>query len=72
VTNARGTTESSRRRRRTRVLVNWALNATAGDDFVRTGFQQGRPATLQDFEHTSGYLTPAQLLQQAEGIDPTD
>ncbi|GHH67694.1 oxidoreductase [Kitasatospora indigofera] len=35
---------------RARVLTNWALNATTGDDFVRTGFQEGRPATLQDFE----------------------
>lgn len=43
---------------RTRVLVNWALNAAAGDDFVRTGFQQGRPASLQDFEHTDVYLRP--------------
>ncbi|MFC1438501.1 NAD(P)/FAD-dependent oxidoreductase [Streptacidiphilus sp. N1-10] len=40
---------------RTRVLVNWALNSVTGDDFVRTGFQQGRPATLQDFEHTDVY-----------------
>ncbi|MGW9451406.1 NAD(P)/FAD-dependent oxidoreductase [Streptomyces sp. NPDC055632] len=40
---------------RTRVLVNWALNATTGSDFVSTGFQKGRPATLPDFEHTDVY-----------------
>ncbi|GAA4975385.1 NAD(P)/FAD-dependent oxidoreductase [Yinghuangia aomiensis] len=42
---------------RTRVMVNWALNAAAGDDFVRTGFQTGRPARLQDFEYTDAYLS---------------
>ncbi|HSA53722.1 MAG TPA: NAD(P)/FAD-dependent oxidoreductase [Yinghuangia sp.] len=46
---------------RTRVLVNWALNATAGDDFVRTGFQAGRPARLQDFEQTEAYLSTDQI-----------
>ncbi|MFD8910961.1 NAD(P)/FAD-dependent oxidoreductase [Streptomyces sp. NPDC059575] len=44
-----------------RVLVNWLLNAVAGDDFVRTGFQRGRPARLRDFEHTDAYLTPDQV-----------
>lgn len=44
-----------------RTLANWALNATAGDDYVRTGFLAHRPATLRDFEHTDAYLTPAQL-----------
>ncbi|WP_201261199.1 hypothetical protein [Embleya scabrispora] len=39
----------------TRVLVNWALNATTGSDFVSTGFQSGRRATLPDFEHTDVY-----------------
>lgn len=52
---------------RTRVLVNWALNAAAGDDFVRTGFQAGRPARLQDFEETGAYLTPEQLKDRATG-----
>ncbi|MFC9330406.1 NAD(P)/FAD-dependent oxidoreductase [Kitasatospora sp. NPDC057015] len=42
---------------RTRVLVNWALNAATGADFVSTGFQNGRPATLPDFEHTDVYRT---------------
>ncbi|NUU20743.1 MAG: FAD-dependent oxidoreductase [Streptomycetaceae bacterium] len=50
---------------RTRVLVNWALNATAGDDFVRTGFQTGRPARLQDFENTDAYLSREQLKERA-------
>ncbi|MFJ3640378.1 NAD(P)/FAD-dependent oxidoreductase [Streptomyces sp. NPDC090108] len=44
-----------------RVLVNWLLNAVAGDDFVRTGFQRGRPARLKDFEYTDAYLTPDQV-----------
>ncbi|MDI3407024.1 NAD(P)/FAD-dependent oxidoreductase [Streptomyces cavernicola] len=41
---------------RFRTGANWALNAVAGDDFVRIGFQAGRPATLQDFEKTDVYL----------------
>ncbi|MFJ3639314.1 NAD(P)/FAD-dependent oxidoreductase [Streptomyces sp. NPDC090108] len=44
-----------------RVLVNWLLNAVAGDDFVRTGFQRGRPARLKDFESTDAYLTPDEV-----------
>lgn len=46
---------------KTRVLTNWTLNAVAGDDFVRTGFQTRRPARLKDFEYTDSYLTPEQL-----------
>ncbi|MFD9501910.1 NAD(P)/FAD-dependent oxidoreductase [Streptomyces sp. NPDC060035] len=46
---------------KTRVLTNWILNAIAGDDFVRTGFQARKPATLSDFEYTDAYLTPEQL-----------
>ncbi|MDI3385304.1 NAD(P)/FAD-dependent oxidoreductase [Streptomyces sp. B-S-A8] len=42
---------------RFRTGANWALNAVAGDDFVRIGFQWERPATLQDFEKTDMYLT---------------
>ncbi|WP_326807986.1 MULTISPECIES: NAD(P)/FAD-dependent oxidoreductase [unclassified Streptomyces] len=41
-----------------RTVANWALNATTGDDFVRTGFLSRRPATLQDMEATDAYLTP--------------
>ncbi|MFE3046535.1 NAD(P)/FAD-dependent oxidoreductase [Streptomyces albidoflavus] len=40
---------------RARVAVNWTLNALTGEDFVSTGFQQGRPATLPDFEHMDLY-----------------
>lgn len=46
---------------KTRVLTNWLLNAVAGDDFVRTGFQAQQPATLRDFEYTDAYLTPEQV-----------
>ncbi|MEU9015016.1 NAD(P)/FAD-dependent oxidoreductase [Streptomyces sp. NPDC048479] len=46
---------------KTRVLTNWVLNAVAGDDFVRTGFQAQKPATLRDFEYTDAYLTPDQV-----------
>ena len=44
-----------------RVMTNWLLNATAGDDFVRTGFQRGRAATLRDFEYTDAYLTKDEI-----------
>lgn len=44
-----------------RVMTNWMLNATAGDDFVRTGFQLRRPATLKDFEYTDSYLSKEQV-----------
>ncbi|MCY0941146.1 NAD(P)/FAD-dependent oxidoreductase [Streptomyces antarcticus] len=46
---------------KTRVLTNWMLNAVAGDDFVRTGFQRTRPPSLRDFEYTDSYLTPAEV-----------
>ncbi|GAA3490500.1 NAD(P)/FAD-dependent oxidoreductase [Streptomyces cremeus] len=46
---------------RARVLVNWGLNAVAGDDFVRTGFQDNKPKTLQDFERTKSYLAPEEV-----------
>lgn len=49
---------------KTRVLTNWLLNAVAGDDFVRTGFQSRKPATLRDFEYTDAYLTPEELEAQ--------
>ncbi|MCX4678821.1 NAD(P)/FAD-dependent oxidoreductase [Streptomyces sp. NBC_01433] len=48
---------------KTRVLTNWMLNAVAGDDFVRTGFQSRKPATLRDFEYTDSYLTPEQIKE---------
>ncbi|WP_405453429.1 NAD(P)/FAD-dependent oxidoreductase [Streptomyces erythrochromogenes] len=46
---------------KTRVLTNWLLNAVAGDDFVRTGFQTYKPGTLRDFEYTGHYLTPEEV-----------
>ncbi|GAB7110461.1 NAD(P)/FAD-dependent oxidoreductase [Streptomyces phaeofaciens JCM 4814] len=50
-----------------RVLTNWTLNAVAGDDFVRTGFQTRRAAKLKDFEYTDAYLTPEQVRAHVEG-----
>ncbi|MFF5184690.1 NAD(P)/FAD-dependent oxidoreductase [Streptomyces sp. NPDC000345] len=50
-----------------RVLTNWTLNAVAGDDFVRTGFQARRAARLKDFEYTDSYLTPEQVRAHVEG-----
>ncbi|MFE1952825.1 NAD(P)/FAD-dependent oxidoreductase [Streptomyces sp. NPDC059524] len=46
---------------RFRTAANWGLNAVAGDDFVRTGFQRNRPATLKDFEMTDAYLSPEEI-----------
>lgn len=48
---------------KTRVLTNWVLNAVAGDDFVRTGFQSRSPATMRDFEYTNAYLTKEQIRE---------
>ncbi|MEU9737418.1 NAD(P)/FAD-dependent oxidoreductase [Streptomyces sp. NPDC048002] len=48
---------------KTRVMTNWVLNALAGDDFVRTGFQARKPAKLKDFEYSDAYLTPEQLRE---------
>ncbi|MFF1343127.1 NAD(P)/FAD-dependent oxidoreductase [Streptomyces sp. NPDC058290] len=53
---------------RTRVLTNWILNAVAGDDFVRTGFQAWRPPTLREFEHTDAYLTPEQVREHTASL----
>ncbi|MFE0173570.1 NAD(P)/FAD-dependent oxidoreductase [Streptomyces sp. NPDC059002] len=46
---------------RFRTAANWGLNAVAGDDYVRTGFQSRRPATLKDFEMTDAYLSPDEI-----------
>ncbi|WP_344015922.1 NAD(P)/FAD-dependent oxidoreductase [Streptomyces thermospinosisporus] len=46
---------------KTRVMTNWLLNAVAGDDFVRTGFQARKPAKLRDFEYTNEYMTPEEV-----------
>ncbi|MBJ6637405.1 NAD(P)/FAD-dependent oxidoreductase [Streptomyces sp. DHE7-1] len=51
---------------KTRVVTNWLLNAVAGDDFVRTGFQARKPARLKDFEYTDSYLTPEQVRARVE------
>ncbi len=52
-----------------RVAADWTLNAIAGDDFVRTGFQARKPAKLKDFEYTDAYLTPEQVREQVKGAD---
>lgn len=52
---------------KTRVMTNWVLNALAGDDFVRTGFQARKEAKLKDFEFTDAYLTPEQVRARVEG-----
>ncbi|GHH93473.1 oxidoreductase [Streptomyces capillispiralis] len=46
---------------KTRVMTNWLLNAVAGDDFVRTGFQAHKPGNLRDFDFSDVYLTPEQV-----------
>jgi NADH dehydrogenase len=51
-----------------RVGANWLLNATAGDDFVRTGFLARQPARLQDFEYTDAYLTRDQVREHAQSL----
>ncbi|MEV7238330.1 FAD-dependent oxidoreductase [Streptomyces sp. NPDC051020] len=51
-----------------RVMTNWMLNAIAGDDFVRTGFQARQPATLRAFEYTDAYLTPAQVREHTASM----
>ncbi|MGW5735851.1 MULTISPECIES: NAD(P)/FAD-dependent oxidoreductase [Streptomyces] len=49
---------------RFRTAANWGLNALAGDDYVRTGFQSQRPATLKDFEMTDVYLSPEEIHER--------
>ncbi|MDN3024380.1 NAD(P)/FAD-dependent oxidoreductase [Streptomyces sp. S.PB5] len=52
-----------------RVATNWTLNALAGDDFVRTGFQARKAAKLHDFEYTNAYLTPEQVKAHVAGTE---
>ncbi|MEU6578261.1 NAD(P)/FAD-dependent oxidoreductase [Streptomyces sp. NPDC046805] len=52
---------------KTRVMTNWTINAVAGADFVRTGFQVNK--RLKDFEHTSMYLTPEQVREHVAAQD---
>ncbi|MEU9358949.1 NAD(P)/FAD-dependent oxidoreductase [Streptomyces sp. NPDC048301] len=54
---------------KTRVMTNWLLNAIAGDDFVRTGFQARKQATLRAFEYTDAYLTPEEIRAHTAGAD---
>ncbi|WP_415954455.1 NAD(P)/FAD-dependent oxidoreductase [Streptomyces sp. KLOTTS4A1] len=54
---------------RARTAANWGLNAVAGDDFVRTGFQTWRPATLKDFERTDMYLSVEETRKVTRGAD---
>ncbi|MFJ1647057.1 NAD(P)/FAD-dependent oxidoreductase [Streptomyces sp. NPDC088258] len=51
-----------------RTVTNWLLNAAAGDDYVRTGFQSRRPATLRDFEYTDSYLTHDQIRSRTGAL----
>ncbi|MCX4750805.1 NAD(P)/FAD-dependent oxidoreductase [Kitasatospora sp. NBC_01287] len=51
-----------------RVGANWAMNATAGDDFVRIGFLARRPARLRDFEYTDAYLTKEQIREHTSSL----
>lgn len=53
---------------KTRVMTNWMINALAGDDFVRTGFQSQKPATLRDFEYTDAYLTPEEIREHTSSV----
>jgi NADH dehydrogenase len=55
---------------KTRVMTDWLLNAAAGDDFVRTGFQSRKPATLRDFEYTDAYLSPEELRDRVAEAQP--
>lgn len=51
-----------------RVMTNWMLNAVAGHDFVRTGFQAQKAGTLRDFEYTDAYLTPEQIREHSAAL----
>ncbi|GAA0273517.1 NAD(P)/FAD-dependent oxidoreductase [Streptomyces polychromogenes] len=53
---------------KTRVMTNWLLNAVAGDDFVRMGFQSAKPPRLREFERTDAYLTPAQVREHTRAL----
>ncbi|CAM5395679.1 oxidoreductase [Streptomyces spiroverticillatus] len=48
---------------RYRAVGGWLLNALAGDDYVRIGLQEGRVASLDDFERKETYLSPAQIRE---------
>jgi NADH:ubiquinone reductase (H+-translocating) len=52
---------------RFRTGAGWLLNSLVGDDFVRTGFQAEKAASLRDFEYTDVYLTREEILQRTRG-----
>jgi NADH dehydrogenase len=54
-------------RARFRTAAGWLLNALAGDDFVRAGFQTERTASLKLFEHTDAYLSREEILERTRG-----
>lgn len=56
---------------RSRVAAGWMLHAVAGDDFVRTGFQDEKPASLSVMEHAGDYLTPDLIAQQVNARHST-
>lgn len=53
---------------RFRVAANWALHATAKDDFVRLGFLSTTAGTLGEFEHTGVYLNQEQVREYTGGV----
>ncbi|OEU90177.1 NADH dehydrogenase [Streptomyces abyssalis] len=50
---------------RCRTVANWLLDATTGNDFFRTGYLAGQPATLSGFEGTGEYPTPERVRELA-------
>lgn len=50
---------------RVRTLADWLLNATTGDDFVRTGFPAHGPVTLSEFELTDTYPSRERIRELA-------
>lgn len=55
---------------RFRTMFGWILNALVGDDFVRTGFQAEKAASLKDFEHTGIYLTREEIIGRPDKAVP--
>lgn len=50
---------------RARTIADWLLNATAGNDFVRTGFLAHGPVTLSEFELTDTYPSRERIHELA-------
>ena len=55
---------------RARTVANWLLNATTGNDFVRTGFVRRGPDTLSGLEHTRTYPTRERIRELASASTP--